>query len=128
MPRYLLVGFAAAALAIAACHGSTPSTPTAPSSSPTPNPSITMASILVTVNGTPQPKVPVEISTPASTSSPRPGKPFFTEKTGKKGYAKFRGLTPSQMYCWVALISPSFYASDCAPWEIWQSGPITLGN
>lgn len=129
MPRRLLLALAVAALAVAACHGGSPSTtPTFTPSSPTPNPMITKATIEVTIDGTPAPRIPVQISTPRSTASPRPGKPFFTQNTGKKGLAHFHGLKPSKTYCWVALISPSFHASECAEWEIWQSGTITLGT
>jgi len=128
MPKRLLLALAIAALAIAACH-STPSTqPSIPPSSPTPNPKITKATVLVTANGTPVPRIPVEISTPRSTASPRPGKPFFTKNTGKKGHASFTGLKPSQTYCWVAITSPSVRYSGCADWELWQAGTIDLGT
>lgn len=129
MPKRLLLALGVAALMVAACHSSsTTPTPSGSPLSPSPNPSITKATVLVTVAGTPVPRIPVEISTPRSTSSPRPGKPFLTKKTGKKGYARFTGLKPSQTYCWVALISPSFRASECAGWAIWQTGTIDLGT
>ena len=70
------------------------------------------------------PRIPVDISTPQSTASPRPGKPFFTKNTGRKGHATFLNLKPGQTYCWVATITPSFKASDCAGWETWQAGTI----
>jgi hypothetical protein len=128
MSKRLLLALAIGALAIAACHSSPSPTPSIPPSSPTPNPSITEGTVKVTVNGTPQPGVPVQISTPRSTSSPRPGQPFDTKDTERNGKAHFFGLKPSQTYCWVALINPRIHASDCAAWPIWQAGPITLGT
>jgi hypothetical protein len=129
MPKRLLLVLAIAALAIAACHsGSTTPTPSASPASPSPNPSITKATILVTISGTPAPKIPVEESTPRNPQSPRPGKPFFTKNTGKKGYARFIGLKPAKTYCWVAIISPSFKSSECAGWAIWQTSTIILGT
>jgi ABC-type glycerol-3-phosphate transport system substrate-binding protein len=90
MPKRLLLVLAVAALAIAACHsGSTTPSPSSSPASPSPNPSITKAAVLVTVLGTPQPHVPVQESTPKNTSSPRPGTPFDTEYTNKKGVAHF---------------------------------------
>ena len=131
MPKRLLIVLAVAALAIAACNSGNSSPAPAPSvspGSPAPNPSITKASILVTINGTPQPRIPVEESTPQSTSSPRPGKAFDTQTTGKKGIAHFTGLKPNKIYCWVAIIAPSFKTSECASWGIWQNETINLGT
>lgn len=129
MPKRLLLALALTALAVAACHsGSTTPTPSSSPASPNPNPSITKATILVTIGGTPAPKIPVEESTPRSTSSPRPGKPFDTQHTGRMGLAHFHGLKPSDTYCWVAIISPSFKSSECAGWAIWQTSTITLGT
>ncbi|MBV9718567.1 MAG: hypothetical protein JOZ77_04565 [Candidatus Eremiobacteraeota bacterium] len=129
MPKRLLFALAVGALAVAACHNGTPSTtPTVPATSPTPNPKITMAAVQVTINGTPAPRIPVEISTPRSTASPRPGTPFFTKNSGKKGFARFNHLKPSQTYCWVAIFSQSFRSSFCADWQEWQSGTIPLGS
>jgi hypothetical protein len=129
MPKRLLIALVAAALAIAACHsGSTTPTPSGSPLSPSPNPSISAAVVLVTVNGTPVPRIPVQESTPKNTSSPRPGTPFDIKNTGKKGLAHFTGLKPSGIYCWVAIISPSFKSSECAGWAIWQTSQITLGT
>jgi hypothetical protein len=130
MPKRLLLALAVAAVAVAvtACHSSPTPTPTIVPSSPTPNPTITMAAVQVTVLGTPQPRIPVEISTPRSTASPRPGTPFFTKNTGKKGFARFGKLKPPQTYCFVAIINPSFHALTCADWQVWQAGTITLGT
>jgi hypothetical protein len=129
MPKRLLLALAAAALAIAACHGSsTTPTPSASPASPSPNPSITKASVEVTINDTPQPNIPVEESTPKDPNSPRPGTPFDTELTNKKGIAHFYKLNPSKTYCWVAYFSSRFQSSECAGWEIWQTGTITLGT
>jgi len=129
MPRRLLIVLAVAALAIAACHSSSVSpTPTPLPASPSPNPSITKAVVLVTVQGTPAPHVPVDISTPKNTASPRPGTPFETVKTGLQGLSRFNHLKPSQTYCWVAIISPSFRSSECAGWAVWQTGDILLGT
>lgn len=129
MPKRLLLALAVAALAIAACNNGAPSTSaTYTPASPTPDPKITKAKVNVTINGTPLPKIPVEISTPKSTASPRAGKPFFTKTTGKKGNATFTGLKPSQTYCWVAVIGSNYRASECADWQIWQAGTIDLPN
>jgi hypothetical protein len=129
MPKRLLLVLTVAAFAIAACHGSSVSpTPTASPASPSPNPSIHKAIVLVTIEGTAAPRIPVEASTPKNTSSPRPGTPFETLKTNKKGIAVFRHLNPNQTYCWVANIAPSIQSSQCAGWEVWQTTTITLGT
>jgi hypothetical protein len=129
MPKRLLLVLAVAAFAIAACHSSSVSpTPTPSPASPSPNPSITEATVLVTVLGTPKAGVPVSISTPKNTASPRPGTPFDTVNTGRKGYSRFTHLKPSQTYCWVAVIGPSFNSSECAGWAVWQTGDINLGT
>jgi hypothetical protein len=128
MPKRLLLVLAVAALAIAACHsGSTTPSPSGSPASPSPNPSITKAAVLVTVLGTPQPHVPVQESTPKNTSSPRPGTPFDTEYTNKKGVAHFFNLKPSQTYCWVTMVG-SLKFSYCAGWAVWQTGQIPLGT
>lgn len=131
MPKRLLIVLAAAIIGIASCSSGSSNPSPAPSGSPgspAPNPSITTATIQVTVGGTPQPRIPVEASTPTSTSSPRPGKPFATLYTGKKGEAHFKNLKPSKIYCWVADISPSIKSSECAGWGIWQNETIYLGT
>ncbi|HMF29231.1 MAG TPA: hypothetical protein VKE42_10695 [Candidatus Cybelea sp.] len=131
MPKRLLLALAAIAVVIsAACHSSTSTTPTPSYSpiSPSPNPSIRKATVEVTVAGTPVPQVPVEISTPRNPGSPRPGHPFLTETTGKKGLVHFHDLKPSKTYCWLARISPSFRSSECADWAVWQTSIIMLGN
>lgn len=129
MPKRLLFALAITAIAVAACKsGSTSSPPTNTPISPSPNPSIKTATIQVTLAGTPAPKIPVEISTPKNPASPRPGTPFFTKDSGKKGFARFPNLKINKTYCWVAIISPSFKSSDCAGWEIWQTTTILLGN
>lgn len=129
MPKRLLIFLALVSLAIAACHsGST--TPSASSTpySPSPNPSITKATVEVTIHGTPQPNIPVNESTPANPGSPRPGKTFETLYTGKKGKAVFKDLKPSKTYCWVAIVETSQAYSECAGWAVWQSGIILLGT
>jgi len=129
MPKRLLLVLAVAALAIVACNNGSPSpTPSGTPYSPHPDPSITKAAILVTILGTPQPHVPVEESTPQNTSSPRPGTPFDTENTNKKGVAHFFGLKPAKTYCWVAIVSKSLQFSECAGWAVWQSGQIIIGT
>jgi len=128
MPKRLLLVLAVAALAIAACNsGSGSATPTSSPFSPSPNPSVTKASVLVTILGTPQPHVPVQESTPKNTSSPRPGTPFDTEYTNKKGVAHFFGLKPDKIYCWVAVIGTIKF-SECASWAVWQTSQIDLGT
>jgi hypothetical protein len=131
MPKRLLIVLAAVALTIAACNSNSSSSTPSPSfspSSPAPNPSIHKATVMVTINGTPAPRIPVDESTPRSTSSPRPGTPFDTQKTGKKGLAHFHQLKPNKIYCWVAKISPSFKSSECAGWGVWQNETINLGT
>lgn len=130
MPKSLLLALAVTALAIAACGGggsSSPSPSVSPGS-PVPNPSITTAKVVVSVDGSPAAKVPVQISTPKNTASPRPGTPFETKDTGRKGLVRFKDLKPSKTYCWVATINPSFTSSACAGWEVWQSSEIDLGT
>ncbi len=130
MLKPLMIALAVVALATVACGGGGSTTP-APSSvpgSPTPDPKITKATIKVTILGTPKAEIPVEESTPTNPASPRPGKTFATEYTGKKGIAKFLGLKPSKTYCWVAKLSPSTTSFECAGWETWQDSDITLGT
>jgi hypothetical protein len=129
MPKSLMIVLAAAALAIAACHGSsvTPQ-PSGSPGSPSPNPSATRATIMVTILGSPTARIPVEESTPKNTVSPRPGTPFETRRTNEKGLAHFGHLKPSKTYCWVAILSPGHTSSQCASWSIWQSTTITLGT
>jgi hypothetical protein len=132
MPKALAIFAAALALAVALadCGGTTSSNPTpAPTTSFTPDPSITAATVAVTGDqGSPAPYIPVEISTPASTSSPRPGTPFLTQKTGIKGMTKFNHLKPSNWYCWVAIFNTRVTASNCSNWTTWQFDTITLSN
>ncbi|MEO6834626.1 MAG: hypothetical protein ABI231_01790 [Candidatus Tumulicola sp.] len=131
MPKRVMILLAALSLALAipACNkNTTPATTPAPSSSFTPNPMISTATVSVTVQQSPAAGIPVQASTPQSSSSPRPGTPFITLKTRKNGDAKFQNLKPGQTYCWVAILSPSQSSSTCAGWEIWQFGPIVLGT
>ncbi len=130
MPKSVIILFAAAcfALAVPACsNNSTTVTPT-PGPSLTPNPSLTAAIISVTRLSTPAAYVTVQESTPKSSSSPRPGTPFATQKTGKAGMTTFKHLKPAQTYCWVAFLGPNQTSSVCAGWEIWQYQTITLGT
>jgi hypothetical protein len=83
--------------------------------------------VAVTWKQTPLPNAPVSISTPESTSDPRPGAPFLTQKTGVKGMTKFTHLKPSSWYCWVATL-PKGNSSTCANWTIWQFDVIDLGT
>ncbi|HEY1882526.1 MAG TPA: hypothetical protein VGG51_05735 [Candidatus Cybelea sp.] len=130
MPKRLMIALAVAALAVAACHSSTSTTPTPSSSpaSPSPNPKDHKATVEVTINSTPQPMIPVAISTPANPTSPRPGTPFDTETTGKKGFVHFLMLDPKKTYCWVADFGSGHSSSECADWEIWQTSTILLGT
>jgi hypothetical protein len=129
MPKRLMIVLCVVALAIAACHSDSSTTPT-PSFSPvstSPNPKITAAHILVTINGLPKAKIPVEESTPRSTASPRPGTPFETLLTNRKGKVTFTHLKPAKTYCWVALLGTGKKSFFCADWQIWQTTDITLG-
>jgi len=132
MPKRASILLAAVALALtfAACGGgSSGVTPTpSPAGTITPNPKDSTATVNVTLQGTPVPKAAVEISTPRSSASPRPGKAFDTEFTNGKGNAKFTHLNPSKTYCFVALITSSLSSSTCAPYYIWQGGPVPLGT
>jgi hypothetical protein len=130
MPKRLMIVLTVAAIAIAACHSNSSSSSTPPTTSPsfTPNPKITKATILVTVLGTPAPNIPVEASTPKSTSSPRPGQPFSTKNTGAKGLVRFQPLKPSKTYCWVAILGPHQTSSACTSFSIWQNSTVTLGT
>jgi hypothetical protein len=132
MPKALAIFAAAVSLAIALadCGSSNSSNPTpSPTASYTPDPTITSATVAVTqAQGSPAPYIPVEISTPASTSSPRPGTPFLTQKTGIKGMTKFTHLKPSNWYCWVAIFNKTVTSSTCANWTTWQFDTIDLSN
>ena len=129
MTQRFLIALVIAAMAVAACKGgSTSPTPSSTPYSPTPNPKIMKATVEVTINGTPRPRIPVEESTPRNKESPRPGKTIETLLTGKKGIAHFNGLKPSQVYCWVAILGPSQKSTECAGWAVWQSGDILLGT
>jgi hypothetical protein len=131
MPKRVMILLAAVSLglAISACkNNSGGSVAPSPSVSLTPNPTLTAATISVTILQTPAAFVPVQESTPRSSSSPRPGTPFLTQKTGKKGMTKFTHLKPNQTYCWVAILGPNQRSSQCASWEIWQYQTIPLGT
>lgn len=130
MPKAVIILFAAVCLALAvpACNNNNSTPTTTPVPSLTPNPSLTAATITVTRLSTPAAYVTVQESTPESSSSPRPGTPFATQKTGKKGQTIFKHLKPTQTYCWVAILGPNQTSSACAGWEIWQYQPIPLGT
>jgi hypothetical protein len=131
MPKRVLIFLAAISLGLAvpACHNNSGSTVTpTPAPSITPNPSITAATVDVTILGSPAANIPVQESTPKSSSSPRPGTPFVTKRTHKDGTVKFKDLKPSQTYCWVAILGPKQTSSTCAGWETWQFQPIQLGS
>jgi hypothetical protein len=132
MPKRASIFFAAIALAIsfAACGGNatTPSGTPSPAVTLTPNPKDRSASVDVTILGSPAPKIAVEISTPKSSASPRPGTPFDTKTTDKKGTAVFYKLNPKKTYCWVAELSASQSSSICAPFYLWQTGPVSVGT
>jgi hypothetical protein len=131
MPKRVLILLAVISLAVAipACsNNSTGTVSPSPTVSLTPNPQLTAATITVTVLQTPAANIPVQESTPQSSSSPRPGTPFATQNTGKKGMTKFTHLKPNQTYCWVAILGPHQTSSQCASWEIWQYQPIPLGT
>lgn len=112
MPKRLLFVLTVFAVVLANCNGSSSPSPTPePTISFTPNPSITAAYVYVTFNGSPQPHIPVAMSTPlnSNTASPRPGTPFVTVTTrplvsASPATAIFQKLRASQYYCWVATI------------------------
>jgi hypothetical protein len=131
MPNRLaiLLALFSLGIALAACHSSTSAVPTpAPSSSFTPNPAIKNATVEVTILGSPTPAIPVEISTPHPYPSGRPGEPFKTNFTNKKGFVGFSGLKPSGTYCWVAILGSGQTSSTCQSWAFWQTTTITLGT
>lgn len=126
----LFLAVLALTLTFAACGGNsaTPSPTPTPVGNITPNPKDTTAKVNVTILGSPAPKVVVEISTPKSSASPRPGTPFNTETTDKSGTATFKNLKPSKTYCFVADLTASQSSSICTPFYIWQGGPVGLGT
>ncbi|MGB8965854.1 MAG: hypothetical protein WCB99_09460 [Candidatus Cybelea sp.] len=129
MPKRLMIILAVASLAIAACHSyTTPPVTSSSPFSPSPNPAVTKAAVLVTILQTPAANIPVEESTPTNATSPRPGRPFVTKKTDKKGLVNFNHLIPSQTYCWVAVLGTGITSSICAAWPVWQTGTISLGT
>src|SRR5215469_358947 len=113
----LFLAVIALTLTFAACggSGSTPSPTPTPAGNITPNPKDTTAKVNVTILGTPVPKVAVDISTPKSSASPRPGTPFNTQTTDKTGTATFKNLKPSKTYCFVADLTASQSSSICTP-------------
>lgn len=126
----LLAGIALA-LTFAACGGSgtAPSPTVTPAPPITPNPKDHTATVTVTILGTPAPKLAVEISTPKASANPRPGKPFDTETTNRKGNATFKELNPKKTYCFKALMPASMGDSSvCAPFYTWQTGPVSIGT
>lgn len=131
MPKRVMLLFTvfSFALAVTACKNGSNAVPTpAPSVSFTPIPTDHKATIQVTILGTPAPKIPVEESTPASKSSPRPGTPFVTQTTGKQGKTIFTGLDPKGTYCWVAVLGAGQTSSSCGDFTLWQTGTVTLGT
>ncbi|MGA8532677.1 MAG: hypothetical protein WB615_01060 [Candidatus Tumulicola sp.] len=130
MPKRVMILLAAVSFAVAipACHSSSGTVTPTPVPSLTPNPSLSTATISVTRLATPAADVSVEESTPKSSSSPRPGTPFATQRTGHAGMTKFKNLKPTQTYCWVAILGKNQTSSACAGWEIWQYQPISLGT
>jgi hypothetical protein len=116
MPKRVLFVFAAIALSLAACGGSSGSstTPT-PTYSPTADPNITTGQVSVTFQGNLRGHIPVLMSTPQSSANPRPGTTIATATTEplaapSPGIETFKKLKPGQTYCWVATIpykSPS---------------------
>ena len=134
MPKHVLILMFAVTLglAVSACNnsGSTPSTPTpGPSVTLSPNPKISVATIEVTVLGTPKANIPVAESTPKNVNSPRPGTTIVTQFTNAKGLTKFRGLDPKATYCWVATIGKNRTSGACGNWELWQTTvPIIIGT
>jgi hypothetical protein len=129
MPKVLaiLISLVALAVVLPDCGGSSSTVTPSPSASYTPNPSVTAATVEVTDNGTPKPYVTVEISTPESSSSPRPGMPFAKQETGSKGMTKFTHLNPNNVYCWVATFK-NIVSSTCNNWTVWQYDTIILGT
>jgi hypothetical protein len=131
MPKRAMILLAAISLGlgVAGCYKSNYTVPTpGPSVTFSPNPNITAATIEVTLRGTPAPNIPVQESTPLSTSSPRPGTTIVTLRTKKNGQAKFTHLKPPKIYCWVAILGPNQTSSRCAPPQVWQVTVITLGT
>ncbi len=131
MPNRLaiLLALFSLGIALAACNSSTTPAPTpAPSVSFTPDPSIKTATVEVTILGSPTPHIAVEISTPHPYPSGRPGKPFKTNNTNKKGFATFAGLKPSGTYCWVAFVGSGQTSSTCQSWAFWQTSTVILGT
>lgn len=94
----------------------------------TPNPHITWARISVTIAGSPAPNIPVVESTPRSDKRPFPCAPIAKKRTDASGKTVFRKLLPSQIYCWVATLTPTEKSSVCATWQAWQSGTIQMGT
>jgi hypothetical protein len=131
MPKRASIVLAALSLllAVAACNGSSSVTPTpAPSVTYTPNANDKHANVTVTKLNSPAPFITVQISTPQSSASPRPGTPFQSKLTNKKGAVTFYGLKPSASYCWVAQLGGGKTSSLCAGFATWQNSTIQLGT
>ncbi len=113
MPKRILAfAFAASALALAACnngnvnnlYGSATPTPVPTSTaSPSPNPSASAAVVAVYFQGSPQPNVPVTLSTSVNGSI---GTPIRMQNTDSTGKTTFSNLTPAIFYCFSATFQP----------------------
>jgi hypothetical protein len=124
MPKRILIAIALAALGLAACNSNnlvTAPTPS-PTTSPTLAPGASTAPVYVTINGSPVPNVPVQLSTPDANGAP--GNPLVTQTTGPNGGTTFTGLTAAKLYCFKAIVdrgSPAF--SLCTIyWSLVQLG------
>lgn len=108
--RILLIAFAVAAIALAACNSGynpedlygTPA-PIPTTATATPNPTVSSAVVLVTVSNSPLPNQTVQLSTDVNGTI---GAPLASQTTGPTGTTTFNNLTPAQNYCFSTSYTP----------------------
>ncbi len=129
--RILLIAFAVAALALAACNSGynpddlygTPVPSASPTPPTTPNPTITAAVVTVTVSSSPLPNQPVNLYTDSNGTL---GTLIRTQNTDSSGQTTFTGLTAAANYCFQTTYTPTTagslqqIAKQCT--DIWFAG------
>jgi hypothetical protein len=108
--RILLIAFATAAIALAACNSGynpedlygTPA-PIATTATATPNPTVSSAVVTVYVSNSPLPNQTVNLSTDVSGTA---GSLIASQVTNSAGTTTFLNLTPGANYCFTSSYTP----------------------